>query len=37
MCLSKFHTSSILSRLGVAGHTEAVALTLQHNLSTGMS
>ncbi|MGD9100537.1 MAG: response regulator transcription factor [Anaerolineae bacterium] len=31
----KFHVSSILSKLGAASRTEAVALAVQHDLSTG--
>ena len=30
----KFHVSNILSKLGVAGRTQAVALSFQHNLTT---
>ena len=31
---AKFHVSNVLSKLGVAGRTEAVSLALKHNLVT---
>ena len=34
---AKFHVSSILSKLGAASRTEAVAIALQNGLSTGSS